>query len=89
MLTCSEVTRKLGDYLAGKATVELSQQIRWHLGHCSNCKGMLRAARRTVCEQLAVTAELACATRFDDPHALDWATRLQACASPPHFTCAT
>lgn len=66
MLTCREVIWSLSDYLEGKVAIEVSQQINWHLGHCPDCKRMLRSAQRALREHFALSAEVARASHGTD-----------------------
>ncbi|HEV8385310.1 MAG TPA: zf-HC2 domain-containing protein [Candidatus Acidoferrales bacterium] len=46
-LRCVEVRRFLGDYLEGNLDVANAQRMRWHFGHCKECRMIVQSAIET------------------------------------------
>ena len=44
---CSEIRKLLPDYLNGALELEAAQQMRWHFGHCHDCRMIVHSAIET------------------------------------------
>lgn len=44
---CSEIRKLLPDYLNGALDLDAAQQMRWHFGHCQDCRMIVKSAIET------------------------------------------
>jgi hypothetical protein len=47
LLSCSEVRRQLPNFLNEAVDGLTAQQLRWHFGHCRECRTIVRSAIAT------------------------------------------
>ncbi len=48
MITCDEFLAEFGDYLSGRVSPEVREQLQLHLGQCRTCQVLYDSTRKTL-----------------------------------------